>query len=280
MRGINTKILEDAIYESVISATYKLSEDLRIALKKAIDDETSESAKYILNQIVKNYEIAMEEKIPLCQDTGRIIIFIEMGQETYFSEGFLLSSLNRAISRATADGYLRKSSIDITFSNNYKVDNVPPIIHIEIVRGDRVKIYIMLKGAGAENASFFKIYTPTNTLEEVKNDILEWIKNNAAKACPPVIVGIGIGGDFEYAPLLAKKALLRKLNSNNKIEVFAEMEKELLEKINETGIGPMGIGGKTTALAVHIETAPTHIASIPVAVNLSCHSLRFAKIVV
>jgi fumarate hydratase subunit alpha len=280
MRGINTKILEDAIYESVISATYKLSEDLRIALKKAIDDETSESAKYILNQIVKNYEIAMEEKIPLCQDTGRIIIFIEMGQETYFSEGFLLSSLNRAISRATADGYLRKSSIDIPFSNNYKVDNVPPIIHIEIVRGDRVKIYIMLKGAGAENASFFKIYTPTNTLEEVKNDILEWIKNNAAKACPPVIVGIGIGGDFEYAPLLAKKALLRKLNSNNKIEVFAEMEKELLEKINETGIGPMGIGGKTTALAVHIETAPTHIASIPVAVNLSCHSLRFAKIVV
>jgi len=280
MRGINTKILEDAIYESVISATYKLSEDLRIALKKAIDDETSESAKYILNQIVKNYEIAMEEKIPLCQDTGRIIIFIEMGQETYFSEGFLLSSLNRAISRATADGYLRKSSIDIPFSNNYKVDNVPPIIHIEIVRGDRVKIYIMLKGAGAENVSFFKIYTPTNTLYEVKNDILEWIKNNAAKACPPVIVGIGIGGDFEYAPLLAKKALLRKLNSNNKIEVFAEMEKELLEKINETGIGPMGIGGKTTALAVHIETAPTHIASIPVAVNLSCHSLRFAKIVV
>lgn len=280
MRSINTKILEDAIYESLITATYKLNEDLRLKLKKALQTETSPLAKHVLSEIVKNYEIAQSEKLPLCQDTGKIVIFMEMGQETYFSEGFLISALNRAIARATSDGYLRPSSVDIPFSNKFKIDNIPPIIHMEIVRGDRIKIYIMLKGGGAENVSFLKMYTPSDTIDKIKNEIFEWLKPNIIKACPPIIVGIGIGGDFEYAALLAKKALLRKLDSHNKIDIYANLEKELLKMINDTGIGPMGVGGKTTALAVHIESAPAHIASVPVAVNISCHSLRYSKIVI
>jgi fumarate hydratase subunit alpha len=280
MRTISTKVLEDIIYEALISATYKISEDLKIALKNAYNKETSPLAKYVLSQIIKNYEIAQSEKISLCQDTGRIVMFVEMGQEAVFSEGFLLSALYKAISRASSDGYLRDSVMSDPLNPESSISNVPPIMHIEFVRGDRIKIYIMLKGAGSENVSFTKIYSPAVPAETIKEEIFEKIKSDLIKACPPVIVGIGIGGTFEYSAILAKKALLRKLDSHNKNQFYAKWEKELLEKINKTNIGPMGVGGKTTALGVNIEYAPSHVSSIPVSVNISCHSLRVSKIVI
>lgn len=280
MRTVSTKVIENAVYESLITATYKLPEDIKKALKRAYEKETSQLAKYVLSQIIKNYEIAQAEKLSLCQDTGRITIFVEMGQDVIFSDGFLLSSLNKAISRATTEGYLRNSTFTNPLQQHNTPVNIPPILHIEIVRGDRVKIYIMLKGGGSENVSMLKMLPPSADREIVKQQVLNWVKANVAKACPPVVVGIGIGGSYEYSAILAKKALLRKLGASNKNEFYAKMEKEILDEINKTGIGPMGVGGKSTALAVHIETAPTHIASLPLAVAFNCHSARLSKIVI
>lgn len=282
MRTISTKILENAIYEALISATFKIPEDLKKALKRSYEKETSPLGKYVLSQIIKNYEISQAEKLPLCQDTGRITIFVEMGQDVLFSDGFLLSSLNKSISKATSDGYLRNSTNNQPLSPyNSPNNNTPPILHIDIARGDRVKIHIMLKGADSENASFLKMYSPSDSITDIKNEIFNWVKDNIVRTCPPVIVGIGIGGNLEYSSILAKKALfLRKIGTHNKNEFYAKIERELFNEINATGIGPMGVGGKITALAVNIETAPAHIYSIPVSVNISCHSLRIAKIVI
>ncbi|MBN1898826.1 MAG: fumarate hydratase [Spirochaetes bacterium] len=280
MRAVSTKVVENAIYEALISATYKIPEDIKKALKSAHDKENTPLAKHILNEIIKNYELALQERAPLCQDTGTILLFIEMGQDILFSDGFLLSSLNRAISRTTLEGYLRASTVNDPLRRNNNNTNTPPIIHLEMVRGDRVKIYIMLKGAGAENVSCLKMLSPSMEIEFIKEEIVQWIKENAAKACPPVVVGIGLGGNYESAPILAKKALLRKIGSSNKNDFYARMEKDLLNSINKLGIGPMGVGGKTTALSVQVETYPTHIASLPLAINLNCHSTRISKIVI
>ncbi len=280
MRRVSSKVIENTIYEALITATYKLPEDMKKVLKKAYEKETSPIGKIVLNQIVKNYELALSEKIPLCQDTGQIVLFVEMGQEVIFSEGFLLSAFNKAVTSVTSNGYMRASSLSDPLKRGHGVTNIPPIIHIDIVRGDRVKIYAMLKGAGAENTSTVMMLSPDADAEVIQKKVIDWVVKNASKACPPVIVGVGIGGDFEYSAIMSKKALIRKIGSNNKNELYAKMEKDILKEVNNSGIGPMGLGGDTTALAVNIEYSATHIASLPVAINLNCHSSRIVKIVI
>ncbi len=281
MRAVSVKVIENAIYEGIVNITHKLSEDAKKALKKAYDSESSSLGKYVLNQIVKNYEVAQSERVPLCQDTGSIIIFMEIGQDVHFTDGFIHSAISKAISRASSDGYLRNSIVEDPLNRKNSGDNTPGFIHFEIARGERVKIHIMEKGAGAENVSMVKMLTPDKANKEaIKKEVLSWIKEKAAMACPPIVVGIGLGGTLDYAPLLAKKALLRKIGSKNKNEFYYKFEKELLASINKLGIGPQGVGGKITALDVFIEHTATHIASLPLAININCHSTRVIKIVI
>lgn len=281
LRRVSVKVVENAIYEGIVNITHKLPEDIKKALKDAYEGENNPKAKYVLNQLITNYDIALRERIPLCQDTGSIILFIEVGQDVYFTDGYILSAINKAVSRATTDKYLRSSIVNDPINRKNNNDNTPAVIHIEYARGNRVKLYIMAKGAGAENVSTAKML-PLNHADKnkIKDYVIQWIKEHAAKACPPVIVGIGIGGTYDYCPVLAKKALLRKIGSKNKNSFYEKLEKELLAEINKLNIGPQGIGGKTTALGVFIETHPCHIASLPIAINITCNSSRITKIVI
>lgn len=280
-RRVSVKVIENAIYEGIVNISHKLPEDIKKGLKDSYTKESDPKGKYILNQLVKNYEIAQKERIPLCQDTGSIELFLEIGQDVYLTDGYILSAVNKAIARATCDKYLRNSLVNDPITRRPNSDNTPAIIHIEYARGNRVKLYIMSKGGGAENMSMAKMLPLSMANKEsIQKLILDWIKENGAKACPPLIVGIGIGGTFDYVPVLAKKALLRKIGSRNKTELYNKMEKELLAEINKLEIGPMGLGGKTSALAVFIEHHPTHITSMPLAINLDCHSHRVIKIVI
>ncbi|MBU1077866.1 MAG: fumarate hydratase [Spirochaetes bacterium] len=281
LRRVSVKVVENAIYEGIVNITHKLPEDIKKALKDSYESEVNPKAKYILNQLISNYDIALKERIPLCQDTGSIILFIEVGQDVYFTDGYILSGINKAIARATTDKYLRSSIVHdpITRKNNH--DNTPAVIHIEYARGNRVKLYIMAKGAGAENVSVSRMLPLSYaSKDKIKDFILKWVTEHAAKACPPVIVGIGIGGTYDYCPVLAKKALLRKIGSKNKNSYYDKLEKELLSEINKSNIGPQGIGGKTTSLGVFIESHPCHIASLPVSINITCNSSRITKIVI
>jgi fumarate hydratase subunit alpha len=280
-RRVSVKVIENAIYEGIVNISHKLPEDIKKALKDDYVKETDQRGKYILNQLIKNYEIAYKERIPLCQDTGSIELFLEIGQDVYLTDGYILSAVNKAISRATLDKYLRNSLVQDPISRKPNADNTPSVIHIEYARGNRVKLYIMSKGGGAENMSMAKMlplkFADKDKLKEI---IIDWVKKNAAKACPPIIVGIGLGGTFDYVSVLAKKALLRKIGSRNKTEFYNKFEKELYAEINKLNIGPMGLGGRTTSLAVFIEHYPTHITSLPLAINLDCHSHRVIKIVI
>lgn len=281
LRHVSVKVLENAIHEGIINITHKLPEDIKKALKDSYEKETAPLAKYILNQLINNHEIAFKERIPLCQDTGSLILFIEVGQDVYFTDGYILSAVNKAISRATSDRYLRSSMVNDAINRKNKADNNPAIIHIEYTRGNRVKLYIMAKGGGSENISISRMLPLSyGSREKIKEFIISWVKENAAKACPPVTVGIGMGGTFDYVSLLAKKALLRKIGSRNKNNFCDKLEKELLTEINKLNIGPQGIGGKTTAFAVFIESQPCHIASLPLAININCNSARVTKIVI
>ncbi|MDD5067447.1 MAG: fumarate hydratase [bacterium] len=281
LRKVSVKVIENAIYEGIVNITHKLPEDIKKALKDSYSTETDSTGKYIINQLIKNYEIAAKERVPLCQDTGSITIFIEIGQDVYLSDGYILSAVNKAVSWATADKYLRCSVVDDPITRKNNNDNTPAVIYTEYARGDRVKLYIMAKGGGSENASTSAMlplkYADKDKLKEY---IISWVKQNAAKSCPPLVVGIGLGGTFDYVSVLAKKALLRKIDSRNKSSFYNKFEKELLADINKLNIGPMGLGGKTTALAVYIEQHPTHITSLPIAINLDCHSHRVIKIVI
>ncbi len=281
LRRVSVKVVENAIYEGIVNITHKLPEDIKKALKDSYEHENHPRAKYILNQLINNYDKALRERIPLCQDTGSIILFIEIGQDVYFTDGYILSAINKAIARATSDKYLRSSIVQDPLNRKNNHDNTPGVIHIEYARGNRVKLYIMAKGAGAENVSILKMLPlKFASKEKIKEYIIKWVIENAAKACPPVIIGVGLGGTFDYAPVLAKKALLRKIGSKNKNIFYAKLEKDLLTEINKSNIGPQGIGGKTTALGVFIETHPCHIASLPIAINISCNSSRVTKIVI
>ncbi len=249
------------------------------AIRQAAETETSELAKDILNTLLENYKIGREECLPVCQDTGTVVFFVELGEEICLQGGSLTEALNEAVQEAWQENYYRASILkDPLFDRVNTKDNTPAIIHTELVKGDKLTIRIALKGGGAENMSALKMLKPADGVEGIKAFVLDTIIKAGGNPCPPIIVGIGVGGNFETCALLAKKALFRELGSPHPVKEWANFEVELLTAINETGIGPQGLGGKTTALAVQIETAPCHLASFPVAVNLNCHAHRHTVI--
>lgn len=277
MREIATKQITEATAELCRQAAYLLPAEVEEALNRALKVETAELGREVLREIIKNAEIARREKLPLCQDTGFAVVFVDLGQEVLISGGQLTEAINEGVSRGFAD--LRKSIVSDPFIRTNTGDNTPAVIHTEIVPGDKIKLGVLLKGGGGENASTLKMFLPGTEKEEIVRFVVEKVKEAGPRACPPVIVGVGIGGTFDHAPFLAKKALRRKIGHLNSSHHIAELEKEMLKRINETGVGPMGLGGKTSALAAHIETFPCHIASLPVAVNLECHAHRYQETV-
>lgn len=276
VREINVNELIVNIREMCIEANHYLSSDMDEALKKAVDTEKSELGKKILNQLQENLEIADKEMIPICQDTGMAVIFMEIGQDVHFVGGNFEEAVNEGVRQGYVDGFLRKSVVKDPLIRENTKDNTPAILHTSIVPGDKVKITIAPKGFGSENMSRVFMLKPADGIEGVKNAILTAVKDAGPNACPPMVVGVGIGGTFEKCAILAKKALTRNLNEHSPIPYVKEMEEEMLEKINSLGIGPGGLGGTTTALAVNINTYPTHIAGLPVAINICCHVNRHA----
>ncbi|HLE41709.1 MAG TPA: fumarate hydratase [Nitrospirota bacterium] len=278
MREIHVEEIRDNVAQICIDAAYNLSEDVLSAFDRAIETETEPAAKEIIELLKQNARIAREDHIPICQDTGIAIFFVEIGQDLRIKNGFIVDAVNEGVRKGYREGYLRKSVVDpITRKNTG--DNTPAIIYTELVPGDKLKISFMPKGAGSENMSVIRMLRPTEGVEGIKHFVLECVRKAGANPCPPVVIGVGIGGDFEKAALISKKALLRPVgNPNSKLEL-ASLEMELLKAVNKTGIGPEGLGGKVTALAVHVESFPCHIASLPVAVNINCHAARHKTII-
>ena len=276
IREINVKELTDNISEMCIQANHYMSPDMDECMKQAVETEKSELGKKILNQLQENLEIADKEMIPICQDTGMAVIFMEIGQDVHFVGGDFEEAVNEGVRRGYVDGYLRKSVVKDPLIRENTKDNTPAILHTKIVPGDKVKITIAPKGFGSENMSRIFMLKPADGIEGVKNAILAAVKDAGPNACPPMVVGVGIGGTFEKCALLAKQALTRPVNEHSDIPYVKEMEEEMLTKINHLGIGPGGLGGTTTALAVNINTYPTHIAGLPVAINICCHVNRHA----
>ncbi len=274
MREINVQQITDAVKQMCISANLYLAEDMECALKNAAEKEDGKLGKQILGQLMENLDIAKEDKIPICQDTGMAVFFVNVGQEVHISGGSLTEAINEGVRQGYTEGYLRKSVVKDPLIRENTRDNTPAIIHYDIVQGDRLEITIAPKGFGSENMSRVFMLKPADGVEGVKKVVKEAVMDAGPNACPPFVVGVGIGGDFELVAKLAKKALTRKAGSHSDKEHIAKLEEELFTEINNTGIGPGGLGGKTTALAVNIETYPTHIAGLPVAVNMCCHVNR------
>ncbi|MHC4195074.1 MAG: fumarate hydratase [Planctomycetota bacterium] len=283
MRYIESEEIVKAVERLCIEACYELGEDVLAALKKALQKETHAGAAKILNQLIENARIAKEEKIPLCQDTGLAVVFVEQGAEAAIrgaGGGGLVEAINAGVSAGYEKGYLRKSVVADPLNRRRNTGtNSPAIIHHSIVSGDRLKITVMAKGGGCENKSQFKMFRPTAERAEIIDWVVDVVKQAGADACPPFIIGVGIGGDFEVSCLLGKKALLRNLSERNSVDFYAKLESDLLSAINMLGLGPQGLGGDTTALACLVEVAPCHIASLPVAVNIECHSHRHKTVV-
>ena len=279
MREINSDIITEKVAEMCISANCNLNCDILNAIKYGMENEIVDTAADILNSIVKNAEIAEKKQVPICQDTGMAVFFVEVGQEVHIS-GNLTDAINLGVKKGYEEGYLRKSVVKDPIRRGNTGDNTPAIIHYDIVPGDKIKIIFMPKGFGSENMSRLKMLKPSEGAEGVIDFVVETIKLAGSNPCPPIVVGVGIGGSMEKAALLSKRALARTVDSSNQDEYYADMEKLLLEKINLTGIGPQGLGGKTTALGVNIETFPTHIAGLPVAVNISCHVTRHVEVII
>ena len=274
IRNIDTKIITENIKEMCIEANHYLSKDMEKALKKASETEESELGKKILVQLMDNLDIADKEMIPICQDTGMAVIFMEIGQDVHFEGDVLEDAINEGVRLGYTEGYLRKSVVKDPILRENTKDNTPAIIHYSIVAGDQVKITFAPKGFGSENMSRVFMLKPADGIEGVKNAILTAVADAGPNACPPMVVGVGIGGDFEKAAIMAKQALTRNVEEHSAIPYVCDLEKEMLEKINKLGIGPGGLGGRTTALAVNINTYPTHIAGLPVAINICCHVNR------
>ena len=277
MREVSTDEITKNIKEMCIEANYILSDDVKNKIINSAAVENSEIGKKILSQLEENMEIAEREQIPICQDTGMAVVFIKVGQEVHITGGNLEDAINQGVREGYTEGYLRKSVVKDPLIRENTKDNTPAIIHYEIVQGDKVEITVAPKGFGSENMSRVCMLKPADCIEGVKNAVIETVKLAGPNACPPVVVGVGIGGTFEKCALLAKKALTRDINSESSIEYVAELEKELLDEINNLNIGPGGLGGKITALGVNIETYPTHIAGLPVAINMCCHVNRHKK---
>lgn len=276
MRTIQISEITDNIKEMCIEANHFLSKDMKQALNEAAETENSPLGKQILGQLQENLQIAGEDMIPICQDTGMAVIFMEIGQEVHFEGGSLEEAINEGVRRGYVEGYLRKSVVKDPLLRENTKDNTPAIIHYDIKPGDQVKITVAPKGFGSENMSRVFMLKPADGMEGVKNAILTAVRDAGPNACPPMVVGVGIGGTFEKCAIMAKQALTREIGEHSPIPYVKEMEKELLDTINQSGIGPGGLGGSTTALAVNINTYPTHIAGLPVAVNICCHVNRHA----
>ena len=274
MRTLNVEEISKNIKEMCIEANHFLSKDMDIAMKNAVSTEKSPLGKKILSQLQDNLKIAGKDMIPICQDTGMAVVFLEIGQEVHFEGGNLEDAVNEGIRRGYVDGYLRKSVVKDPILRENTKDNTPGIIHYKIVPGDQVKIKVAPKGFGSENMSRVFMLKPADGIEGVKEAVLTAVKDAGPNACPPMVVGVGIGGTFEKCALMAKEALTREVGSHSDIPYVKELEEELLERINKIGIGPGGLGGSTTALAVNVNTYPTHIAGLPVAVNICCHVNR------
>ena len=276
MRTVQVEEITKNIKEMCIEANHFLTQDMDTAMKNAVETEKAQLGKQILCQLQDNLKIAGEEMIPICQDTGMAVIFMEIGQDVHFEGGNLEDAINEGVRQGYVEGYLRKSVVKDPLIRENTKDNTPAVVHYQIVSGDQVTIIVAPKGFGSENMSRVFMLKPADGIEGVKEAILTAVKDAGPNACPPMVVGVGVGGTFEKCALMAKKALTRPVNQHSDIPYVAEMEKEVLEKINRTGIGPGGLGGTTTALAVNINTYPTHIAGLPVAINICCHVNRHA----
>ena len=274
MRSVDVSIVTRNIKEMCIQANHFLSEDMDIAMKNAVETEEAPLGKQILTQLQENLKIAGEDMIPICQDTGMAVVFIEVGQEVHFEGGSLTEAINEGVRQGYVEGYLRKSVVGDPIIRENTKDNTPAVIHYNIVPGDKVKIKVAPKGFGSENMSRVFMLKPADGIEGVKNAILTAVQDAGPNACPPMVVGVGIGGTFEKCALMAKDALTREVGTHSDIQWVKDLEEEMLETINKLGIGPGGLGGTTTALAVNVNTYPTHIAGLPVGINICCHVNR------
>ncbi len=276
MRTIQASEITETIKEMCIEANHFLTRDMADAMRRAAENEKAPLGKQILNQLQDNLAIAGEDMIPICQDTGMTVVFLEVGQDVHIEGGSIGDAVNEGVRRGYVDGFLRKSVVKDPLIRENTRDNTPAVIHYEIVPGESLRITVAPKGFGSENMSRVFMLKPADGIEGVKNAILTAVRDAGPNACPPMVVGVGIGGTFEKCALLAKKALTRAVDERSEIPYVRELEEEMLEKVNQTGIGPGGLGGSTTALAVNINTYPTHIAGLPVAVNICCHVNRHA----
>ena len=274
MRTIDVSEITENIKEMCMEANHYLSKDMDVAMRKAAETEESPLGKQILLQLQENLQIAAEDRIPICQDTGMAVIFIEIGQDVHFVGGILEDAINEGVRQGYKEGYLRKSVVGDPIIRENTKDNTPAIVHYSIVKGDKVKIKVAPKGFGSENMSRVFMLKPADGIEGVKNAILTAVRDAGPNACPPMVVGVGIGGTFEKCALMAKEALTREAGTHSDIPWAKELEEEMLDKINKLGIGPGGLGGTTTALAVNVNTYPTHIAGLPVGINICCHVNR------
>ena len=274
MRSVDVSIVTRNIKEMCIQANHFLSEDMDIAMKNAVETEEAPLGKQILTQLQENLKIAGEDMTPICQDTGMAVVFIEVGQEVHFEGGSLTDAINEGVRQGYVEGYLRKSVVGDPIIRENTKDNTPAVIHYNIVPGDKVKIKVAPKGFGSENMSRVFMLKPADGIEGVKNAILTAVQDAGPNACPPMVVGVGIGGTFEKCALMAKDALTREVGTHSDIQWVKDLEEEMLETINKLGIGPGGLGGTTTALAVNVNTYPTHIAGLPVGINICCHVNR------
>lgn len=274
MRELDTDRIREAVKDLIIRTNLYESPDMTMALQDAAGRETSDTGREILGMLLENLKAAKEDQVPVCQDTGMSVVFVEIGQDVHLTGCFIGDAVNKGVSEACIDGCLRASVVGDPVIRENTSDNTPAIVHYSMVPGDKVKITVSPKGFGSENMSRLAMLKPADGIEGVKSFILETVRNAGANACPPYVVGVGVGGDFEQCALMSKHALTRECGVSSDIPWVRELEKEMLEKINETGIGPAGLGGRVSALAVNVETAPTHIAGLPVAVNMCCHVCR------
>ena len=279
MRFINTSEIENAVEKLLIKANYILPESLARRIEESKMAETSELASSMLSKLTENMDAAKKINVPVCQDTGMAVIFLEIGQEVYLEGDSLADAVNRGTANAYINGYMRKSVVsEPLFDRKNTCDNTPAIIHTSIVPGDKVKITVAPKGFGSENMSAVHMFNPSASKDDIVDFVCDTVKNAGGNPCPPIVVGVGLGGTFEYAAYLAKKALTRDVDVRNENELYSQLESEMLAKINSLGIGPQGFGGKTTALAVNIEYFATHIAGLPCAVNIGCHVTRHKSV--
>lgn len=278
-KKINAFEITEVVAALCIDSNYELGDDVYNALKRAADSEESPVGRDVLRQLIENAEIARTERVPMCQDTGLAVVFIELGQDVRITGGLLTDAVNAGVAKGYSEGYLRKSVVRHPLDRVNTGDNTPAVIHTEIVPGDRLKIIVAPKGGGSENMSAVRMLKPSDGMDGVKRFVVETVSSAGPNPCPPIIVGVGIGGTMEKAALLSKKALLRTLGESGSKPLDADLERDLLSQVNSLGIGPAGLGGRTTALAVHVESFPCHIASLPVAVNIQCHAARHREAV-